>query len=201
MACTSWWFTAESEIQAAKSEDSVTKEKTPWALGQQQSFKNFLRATKSKVTEPLFFNLPLWIVWLKILYTANTFTAVVNWSEKAKSSYILVVLHALFAVLDVSSAVDVLLSGFRCVFVVCNLSAEEAAGLRWLREGIGRVDLPGESLIQRSHDPGPVLAGWLKACRGRFDWFLWGSSVVFPLCAKRRRNDRQFSPPERRQKD
>lgn len=95
----------------------------------------------------------------EILYTANTCTAVVNWSDKAKSSYVLVVLQALFAVLDVSSAVDVLLSGFCCVFVVCNLSAEEAAGLRWLREGIGRVDLPGESLIQRSHDPGPVLAG------------------------------------------
>lgn len=74
------------------------------------------------------------------------------------SSYILVVLQALFAVLDVSSAVEVMLSGSGCVFVVRNLSAEEVAGLRWLREGISGADLPGESLIERSHDPGPVLA-------------------------------------------
>lgn len=60
-----------------------------------------------------------------------------------------------------------LLSGFRRVLVVRSLSAEEVAGLRWLREGIGRVDLPGESLIQRSHDPGPVVAGGLTACQSR----------------------------------
>lgn len=90
----------------------------------------------------------------------------VNRSHRAEWSYVLVVLQTLFAVLDVSSAVDVLLSGFRRVVVVCDLSAEEAAGLGGPRERVAGVDLPGESLIERSHDPGPVLAG-LTACQSR----------------------------------
>lgn len=77
----------------------------------------------------------------------------------------LILLQAFFAVLDVRSAVDELLRGLRCVFLVCNLSTEKVAGLRWVREGIGRIDLPVESLIQRSHNIGPVQIKQLTACQ------------------------------------
>lgn len=80
-------------------------------------------------------------------------------------------------------AVDELLRGLRGVFLVCDLSTEKVAGLRWVREGIGRIDLPGESLIQRSHNIGPVqVKKQLTACHthkprtgvfsGQIYWFL-----------------------------
>lgn len=79
--------------------------------------------------------------------------------------YILVLLQAFLVVLDVRSSVDVLLSAFRCVVVVCNLPTEKVAGLRWVRERTGRIDLPCESLIQRSHNVGPVQTNQLRACQ------------------------------------
>lgn len=63
-------------------------------------------------------------------------------------------------------AVDDLPEVFGCVLLVCDLPAEKVAGLRWVREGIGRIDLPGESLIQRRHRVGPVEAKQLRACHG-----------------------------------
>lgn len=63
------------------------------------------------------------------------------------------------------SAVDELWRGLRCVFLVCNLATEEVAGLRWMREGIGRIDLPSESLIQRSHNISPVQKKQVTACQ------------------------------------
>ncbi|KAF0046934.1 hypothetical protein F2P81_000567 [Scophthalmus maximus] len=63
--------------------------------------------------------------------------------------------EALLAVLDVSSAVhDLLLGALRRALLVRSLSSEQTTGLGWVREGIARVDLPGESLIQRSHNTG-----------------------------------------------
>lgn len=50
-----------------------------------------------------------------------------------------------------SFAVGDLSEGLGCVLLVGDLSAEEVAGLRWVRERVGRVDLAGESLIERSH--------------------------------------------------
>ena len=71
-------------------------------------------------------------------------------------SYILIFSQALFAVLDVGSAVGELLRGLGSMFLLGNLSTEKVAGLRWVRKRIGRIDLPSESLIQRSHNTGPV---------------------------------------------
>lgn len=64
-------------------------------------------------------------------------------------SYILIFSQAFLAAL-VRFAVEGL-RGLHRVLLVCNLPTEEVAGLRWVREGIGRIDLPGESLIQRRH--------------------------------------------------
>lgn len=50
-----------------------------------------------------------------------------------------------------SFAVSDLSEGFGCVLLVGDLSAKKVAGFRWVRERIGRVDLAGESLIERSH--------------------------------------------------
>lgn len=108
--------------------------------------------------------------------------------NKAEVSYILILREAFFAVLDVRFAIDELLGGFHCVLLVCNLSAEKVAGLRWVREGIGRIDLPGESLIKRSHNTGPVQTKQLRACHGFFSFFL-GSGRC--LCASRRSDGRQ----------
>lgn len=71
--------------------------------------------------------------------------------EIKKRSYVLVLLEAFLAELHVSLAVNDLSEGFGCVLLVGDLSAEKVAGLRWVRERIGRVDLAGESLIERSH--------------------------------------------------
>lgn len=65
---------------------------------------------------------------------------------------------AFLAELNVRFAVDDLPEVLGCVLLVCDLPAKKVAGLRWVREGIGRIDLPGESLIQRSHRVGPVEA-------------------------------------------
>lgn len=111
-------------------------------------------------------------------------------------SYILILSQAFLAVLDVRSAIDEGLRGLRCVFLVCNLSTEKVAGLRWVREGIGRIDLPGESLIQRSHnrsspdkttysmsEPQTDLA-WFEV------FFFRGRSIGF-LCASMGNDGRQ----------
>lgn len=117
-------------------------------------------------------------------------------ANKVEESYILILPQAFLAVLDVRSAVDDLLRGLRCVFLVCNLSTEKVTGLRWVREGIGRVNLPGESLIQRSHITGPVQIKQLTACQshthgsGVFSLFWGGRSIGF-LCASRRTDGRQ----------
>lgn len=50
-----------------------------------------------------------------------------------------------------SLSVDDLPEGFGAVLLVGDLSAEKVAGLRWVRKRIGRVDLAGESLVERSH--------------------------------------------------
>lgn len=50
-----------------------------------------------------------------------------------------------------SLAVGDLSEGFGCALLVGDLTAEKVAGFRWVRERIGRVDLAGESLIERSH--------------------------------------------------
>lgn len=114
-------------------------------------------------------------------------------------SYILILSRAFFAVQDVRSAVDELLGALRCVFLVRNLPTEEVAGLRWMREGIGRVDLPGESLIQRSHNISPVQIKQLIACQGYKEiWsdsvFLWGRSLSVRFGGKAIGGS-QFSPP------
>lgn len=87
-------------------------------------------------------------------------------ASKAQVSYVLILPQALLAVLDVSSAVhDLLLGALRRALLVRSLSSEQTTGLGWVREGIARVDLPGESLIQRSHNTGPVLMEQLRACQ------------------------------------
>lgn len=123
--------------------------------------------------------------------TRHTWRPFVNWDYAGKwieVSYILILREAFFAVLDVRFAIDELLGGFDYVLLVCNLSAEEVAGLRWVREGIGRIDLPGESLIKRSHNTGPVQTKQLRACHGFFSFFL-GSGRC--LCSSRRSDGRQ----------
>lgn len=77
-------------------------------------------------------------------------------TKKKLISYVLILPQAFFAVLDVRSPIEELLRGLRCVFLVCNLSTKKVAGLRWVRKGIGGIDLSGESLVQRSHNTGPV---------------------------------------------
>lgn len=85
---------------------------------------------------------------------------------KVEMPYVLVLLLTFLAELNVRFAVDDLPEVFGCVLLVCDLPAEKVAGLRWVREGIGRIDLPGESLIQRRHRVGPVEAKQLRACHG-----------------------------------
>lgn len=109
-------------------------------------------------------------------------------ANKVEVSYILILREAFFAVLDVRFAIDELLGGFHRVLLVCNLSAEKVAGLRWVREGIGRIDLSSESLIKRSHNIGPVQTKQLRACHGFVSFFL-GSGRC--LCASRRSDGRQ----------
>ena len=127
-------------------------------------------------------------------------------SKAVKVSYILVFPQAFFPILDVKSAIDELLSGLRCVFLVCNLSTEEMAGLRWVREGIGRIDLPGESLIQRSHNIGPVRRKQLTACQSHtgispdssfcFSCGGWRGSIGFSVRFEENRGQAaSFQPP------
>lgn len=51
------------------------------------------------------------------------------------------------------------------VLVLHHMSTQQTAGLGWLRERIGGIDLPGESLVQRSHDVGSVHSRQLTACQ------------------------------------
>lgn len=108
--------------------------------------------------------------------------------NKGQVSYILILPHVFLAVLDVRSAVGEGLRGLACVFLLCNLSTEKVAGLRWVREGIVRIDLPGESLIQRSHNrsnPDKNNLQHVKATDGSRLIRVWADLLVF-LCASRR---------------
>lgn len=110
-------------------------------------------------------------------------------------SYILILSQTLFAVLDVRSAVGELLRGLGSVFLLCNLSTEKVAGLRWVRKRIGRIDLPSESLIQRSHNVRPVEIFFLKQLTTCHRQILLDSDVLDNLlgflCASKRTDGRQ----------
>lgn len=75
--------------------------------------------------------------------------------DKQQQSYVLILPQTLFAVLAVGSAVGEWMRGLRSVLLVCSLTTEKVAGLRWMRKGIVRVDLSAESLIQWSHNTDP----------------------------------------------
>lgn len=120
-------------------------------------------------------------------------------TKKKLISYVLILPQAFFAVLDVRSPIEELLRGLRCVFLVCNLSTKKVAGLRWVRKGIGGIDLSGESLVQRSHNTGPVqikktnnksnLQHVRVTSRSRL--IVWLGQSVWFICASKRTDGRQ----------
>lgn len=125
-------------------------------------------------------------------------------TKKKLISYVLILPQAFFAVLDVRSPIEELLRGLRCVFLVCNLSTKKVAGLRWVRKGIGGIDLSGESLVQRSHNTGPVQIK-KKTTKATYSMsesqaglvWLCGLDSLFGLFALRREPmaGSQLSPP------
>lgn len=126
-------------------------------------------------------------------------------TKKKLISYVLILPQAFFAVLDVRSPIEELLRGLRCVFLVCNLSTKKVAGLRWVRKGIGGIDLSGESLVQRSHNTGPVQIKKKTTTKATYSMsesqaglvWLCGLDSLFGLFALRREPmaGSQLSPP------